>query len=57
LQHGTAKLLHVPHLAMFDQLHVVSLDGLAGMLEIVGGLDAVILGTPRVAALEVGLKF
>ena len=38
LQHGTAKLLHVPHLAMFDQLHVASLDGLAGMLEIVGGL-------------------
>jgi putative oxidoreductase len=38
LQHGTAKLLHVPHLAMFDQLRVFSLDGFAGMLEIVGSL-------------------
>ena len=38
LQHGTAKLLHVPHVAMFDQLLVFSLDGIAGMLEIVGSL-------------------
>jgi putative oxidoreductase len=38
LQHGTAKLLHVPHLAMFDQLPVLSLIGFAGMLEIVGSL-------------------
>jgi putative oxidoreductase len=38
LQHGTAKLLHVPHVAMFDSLHVLSLDGFAGVLEIVGGL-------------------
>jgi putative oxidoreductase len=38
LQHGTAKLLHVPHLAMFDQLPVLSLIGFAGMLETVGGL-------------------
>ena len=38
LQHGTAKLLHVPHFAMFDQLRVLSLDGFAGMLEIVGSV-------------------
>jgi putative oxidoreductase len=38
LQHGTAKLLHVPHVAMFDQLPAVSLIGFAGMLEIVGGV-------------------
>lgn len=38
LQHGTAKLLHVPHVALFDQLPVGSLIGFAGMLEIVGGL-------------------
>lgn len=38
LQHGTAKLLHVPHLAIFDQLRVLSLDGVAGTLEVVGGL-------------------
>lgn len=38
LQHGTAKLLHVPHVAMFDQLRTLSLDGFAGVLEIVGGV-------------------
>jgi len=38
LQHGTAKLLHVPHVAMFDNLPVLSLDGFAGILEIVGSL-------------------
>jgi putative oxidoreductase len=38
LQHGTAKLLHVPHVAMFDQLPLVSLIGLAGVLELVGGV-------------------
>jgi putative oxidoreductase len=38
LQHGTAKLFHVPHVQMFDQLSLWSLDGVAGMLEIVGGL-------------------
>lgn len=38
LQHGTAKLVHVPHVASFDQLPVLSLIGFAGMLETVGGL-------------------
>jgi putative oxidoreductase len=38
LQHGTAKLLHVPHVAMFDQLQVLTLDGIAGLLEIVGSV-------------------
>lgn len=38
LQHGTAKLFHMPHVAQFDQLPAVSLIGFAGMLEIVGGL-------------------
>lgn len=38
LQHGTAKLLHVPHIPMFDQLRVLSRDGVAGILEIVGSL-------------------
>ncbi len=38
LQHGTAKLLHVPHVAMFDQLPALSLIGFAGMLEIGGGV-------------------
>jgi putative oxidoreductase len=38
LQHGTSKLLHVPHFQMFDHVSLVSLDGVAGMLEIVGSL-------------------
>ena len=38
LQHGTAKLFHVPHLAVFDQLRVLSRDGFAGMLETIGSL-------------------
>jgi putative oxidoreductase len=35
--HGTAKLLGVPHQAMFDGLQVMSLIGVAGILELVGG--------------------
>jgi putative oxidoreductase len=35
-QHGTSKLFHVPHDASFDHLPVLSLVGIAGMLEIVG---------------------
>ncbi len=35
--HGTAKLLHVPHQAMFDNLQLVSLLGLQGVIELVGG--------------------
>jgi putative oxidoreductase len=35
--HGTAKLFGVPHLAVFDGLQLVSLIGLAGILEVAGG--------------------
>ena len=38
LQHGLAKLLHFPHVAMFDELQLFSLIGLAGIIEIVGGI-------------------
>lgn len=38
LQHGMAKLFGVPHVAMFDNLQLFSLLGLAGVLELVGGL-------------------
>jgi putative oxidoreductase len=38
LQHGTAKLLHIPHVTAFDQLPALSLIGFAGVLEIVGSL-------------------
>ena len=37
IPHGNAKLFGTPHQAMFDGLELVSLLGLAGILEIVGG--------------------
>lgn len=36
--HGMAKLFGVPHVAMFDGLQLFSLMGLAGVLELVGGV-------------------
>src|ERR1700726_1143941 len=42
MQHGMAKLLHVPHVAAFDNLQLMSLIGLAGVLELGGGLLLVI---------------
>ena len=38
MQHGTAKLLHVPHVPSFDNVQLMSLIGVAGMLELGGGL-------------------
>ena len=38
LWHGTAKLFAIPHVAMFDGLQLFSLVGLAGVLELVGGI-------------------
>ena len=38
VQHGTAKHLGFPHAAMFDNLPTFSLIGIAGILEIVGGM-------------------
>ena len=38
IRHGTAKLLGFPHVAMFDNLQLFSLIGLAGVLELVGGI-------------------
>jgi putative oxidoreductase len=35
--HGCAKLLHTPHVPMFDNLQLFSLYGFAGVLELVGG--------------------
>ena len=37
MTHGTAKLFGVPHLAVFDGLQLMSLVGVAGILEVVGG--------------------
>ena len=38
IPHGSAKLFGMPHQPMFDGLQVVSLLGLAGILELFGGL-------------------
>jgi putative oxidoreductase len=37
LQHGSAKLLHVPVQAMFAHLPLLSLLGIQGVIELVGG--------------------
>lgn len=37
IAHGTAKLFGMPHVAMFDGLQLMSLLGLAGILEAFGG--------------------
>ncbi|MCR6476183.1 DoxX family protein [Variovorax sp. ZS18.2.2] len=38
IQHGSAKLFGVPHVAFFDNLQIVSLLGVAGILEFFGGI-------------------
>jgi putative oxidoreductase len=38
MQHGSAKLFHMPHQQMFDHLQLLSLLGLQGVLEFFGGL-------------------
>ncbi|HEX6017605.1 MAG TPA: DoxX family protein, partial [Burkholderiaceae bacterium] len=50
LLHGAAKLFKVPHVAMFDNLQLVSLMGLAGTIESVGGALLLIGLFTRVAA-------
>ncbi len=42
LEHGTSKLLGFPHDPMFNGLQLASLMGVAGMLELVGGLLIVV---------------
>jgi putative oxidoreductase len=37
MTHGTAKLFGVPYQKMFDGLQLMSLSGVAGILEVVGG--------------------
>ena len=38
LLHGTSKLFGMPHAAMFDNLQLMSMTGVAGILELVGGV-------------------
>jgi putative oxidoreductase len=50
LEHATAKLLGFPHVAMFDGLKLMSLMGVAGIIELVGGLLLLVgLFTPLAA--------
>ena len=42
IQHGTAKLLGLPYVPMFDGLQVFSLIGAAGILELIGGIFIII---------------
>jgi putative oxidoreductase len=48
--HGSMKLFHVPHAAMFDGVTLMSLPGLAGVLELVGGLLLIVGLFTRVVA-------
>jgi len=54
--HGTAKLFHVPHVAMFDNLQLFSLMGLAGVIELVVGA-LLILGLLTRPAAFIGSGF
>ena len=55
IPHGTAKLFGVPHQAMFDDLRLMSLMGLAGVLEAFGGFLLMIgLFTRPVAFVQCG---
>lgn len=38
MMHGTAKLFEIPHLEMFDNLQLMSLMGVQGIVEAGGGL-------------------
>jgi len=50
LQHGTAKWFGMPHVAMFDGMNMMSLIGVAGVLELAGGLLVCLGIFTRVAA-------
>jgi len=50
LLHGTAKLFHAPHVAMFDNLQLMSLIRVARIIELVGGALLLIGLFTRVAA-------
>ena len=50
LTHASAKLFHVPHVAMFDGLPLFSLLGAAGVIELIGGVLVLIGLFTRAAA-------
>lgn len=48
--HGSMKLFHVPHAAMFDGVTLMSTMGLAGVLELVGGVLLILGLCTRIVA-------
>lgn len=50
VQHATAKLIHFPHVPMFDTVRLASLLGAAGVIELVGGFLVFIGLYTRLAA-------
>ncbi|MDB5393327.1 MAG: DoxX family protein [Rhodospirillales bacterium] len=50
LQHATAKLFGFPHVPMLDGIKLMSLIGIGGIIELVGGLLLLIGLFTRVAA-------
>jgi putative oxidoreductase len=38
VEHGTAKFFQFPHVPMYDGVVLMSLPGIAGVLELIGGL-------------------
>ena len=50
LTHGTAKLFHAPHQANFDGLQLMSLMGVQGLIEVIGGVLLAIGLFSRIAA-------
>ena len=42
LQHGTAKILHFPAVAQMANVHIGSLAGVGGLIELIGGTLMVI---------------
>lgn len=50
LEHGTSKILHFPHVPMFDNAKIASMIGVAGLIELIGGVLVTIGLFTRLAA-------
>jgi putative oxidoreductase len=50
IQHGTGKLFHFPYFALYAHTQLMSLDGAAGVMELVFGIMIVVGFYSRIAA-------